>query len=495
MASQITERITVNTAQSTIALDFAQSKNKMFVGNAVFSGAKTISFAQDTNALSMVIELSVTTSASITFPASVISTDTRLSSNVLTLTGTALYEISGNFDGTSWHVNVSADGGTISSTGVSSVSGTSNRVTSSGGSTPVIDISASYVGQASITTVGALASGSLAAGFTAIGSALGGTGVANNAASTLTISGNFATTLTVSGITGVTLPTSGTLATTAQDWHLASGGALTGANTVTGTTTNTLKFVFDNLAAVRTNGAGVWLANTTAATDGGGSNITTNQQCGPSFVSEGQGYKTDAIAGSQSVKYAGYTQPYQSTANPYGRFRIVYSINAAADTEQLALSSLGTMFLGTALSFGTVSTPAIASQAAASLDLYVNGGSFFASSGTKLFSVGSTNAGVYSTVSNYSLVKIGYPATMTAGGTTGNQTIDKPSGSVNIVAGGSTITVTNNTVLSTSIVLAVVMTADATAILKNVVVSAGSFVITTTAAVTAETKIGFLVIN
>jgi hypothetical protein len=50
--------------------------------------------------------------------------------------------------------------------GVSSVSGTSNRITSTGGTTPVIDISAAYVGQSSITTVGTLTSGATGAGFT-----------------------------------------------------------------------------------------------------------------------------------------------------------------------------------------------------------------------------------------------------------------------------------------------------------------------------------------
>ena len=41
-------------------------------------------------------------------------------------------------------------------TGVTSVTGTANRITSSGGTTPVIDISASYVGQSSITTLGTI---------------------------------------------------------------------------------------------------------------------------------------------------------------------------------------------------------------------------------------------------------------------------------------------------------------------------------------------------
>jgi len=48
---------------------------------------------------------------------------------------------------------------TPSGTGVSSVSGTLNRITSTGGTTPVIDISASYVGQSSITTLGTIATG------------------------------------------------------------------------------------------------------------------------------------------------------------------------------------------------------------------------------------------------------------------------------------------------------------------------------------------------
>ncbi len=42
---------------------------------------------------------------------------------------------------------------------VTSVSGTANRITSTGGATPVIDISASYVGQSSITTLGTITTG------------------------------------------------------------------------------------------------------------------------------------------------------------------------------------------------------------------------------------------------------------------------------------------------------------------------------------------------
>jgi hypothetical protein len=124
---------------------------------------------------------------------------------------TTVFEIT--TDGAAWST-LSTSSGTVTS-----VSGTANRITSTGGTTPVIDISASYVGQSSITTVGALSSGSLAAGFTVVTGALGGTGVANTG-STITVGGNFtmsgafAFTGTITNTTTVTFPTSGTLATT-----------------------------------------------------------------------------------------------------------------------------------------------------------------------------------------------------------------------------------------------------------------------------------------
>lgn len=47
---------------------------------------------------------------------------------------------------------------------ITSVSGTTNRITSTGGTTPVIDISASYVGQSSITTLGTVTTGTIGTG-------------------------------------------------------------------------------------------------------------------------------------------------------------------------------------------------------------------------------------------------------------------------------------------------------------------------------------------
>jgi hypothetical protein len=72
-------------------------------------------------------------------------------------------------DGTNWATIET------SITGVVSVSGTANRITSTGGTTPVIDISASYVGQSSITTLGTITTGVWTG--TTIAVANGGTGV------------------------------------------------------------------------------------------------------------------------------------------------------------------------------------------------------------------------------------------------------------------------------------------------------------------------------
>ena len=87
--------------------------------------------------------------------------------------------------------------------------------------------------------------------------------------------------------------------------------------------------------------------------------------------------------------------------------------------------------------------------------------------------------------------------TITSAGTTGNVTIDKLAGTVNIAAGAGTagVTVTNARVTANSIVFAVARTNDATCSVKNVVPAAGSFVLRTTANCTAETSFGFFVTN
>lgn len=79
--------------------------------------------------------------------------------------------------------------------------------------------------------------------------------------------------------------------------------------------------------------------------------------------------------------------------------------------------------------------------------------------------------------------------------TVGAVTINKPSGRVNIAAGGTSVVVTNSLVTAASRVFALPATNDATAQVKNTVSAAGSFTINLVAAVTAETAFNFVVFN
>jgi hypothetical protein len=84
--------------------------------------------------------------------------------------------------------------------------------------------------------------------------------------------------------------------------------------------------------------------------------------------------------------------------------------------------------------------------------------------------------------------------TITATGTTGDQTINKAAGSVNFAAGTSYLTVTNSLVSASSVVVATVATTDNT--MTGVWVDAydGGFVLTANAAASAETRVNFIVI-
>ena len=85
--------------------------------------------------------------------------------------------------------------------------------------------------------------------------------------------------------------------------------------------------------------------------------------------------------------------------------------------------------------------------------------------------------------------------TITAVATTGAQTIDKTSGSVNFAAAAASLVVTNSLVTANSIVIATVGTNDATMKSAAAVAGAGSFTLYADAAPTAETRVNFLVTN
>jgi len=85
--------------------------------------------------------------------------------------------------------------------------------------------------------------------------------------------------------------------------------------------------------------------------------------------------------------------------------------------------------------------------------------------------------------------------TVTAGGTTGAQTINKPIGSVNFPSTATSLVVTNSLVTTSSVITATVGTNDATMKSVAVVAAAGSFTLHANAAATAETRVNFQVFN
>lgn len=86
--------------------------------------------------------------------------------------------------------------------------------------------------------------------------------------------------------------------------------------------------------------------------------------------------------------------------------------------------------------------------------------------------------------------------TITAGGTTGAQTINKIAGTVNFAAGASSIVVTNAEADASSLVFTTIRTADATCThVKSTAMGVGSFSIVLNATCTAETSVGFFLVK
>lgn len=85
--------------------------------------------------------------------------------------------------------------------------------------------------------------------------------------------------------------------------------------------------------------------------------------------------------------------------------------------------------------------------------------------------------------------------TVTAAGTTGAQTINKPCGSVNFAAAATSLVVTNSLVTANSIVLATILTNDGTMTSVWAVPASGSFTLYANAGPAAETRVGWQIIN
>lgn len=108
----------------------------------------------------------------------------------------------------------------------------------------------------------------------------------------------------------------------------------TGIYNFTGSSTAIHKELFPSLGVTQTNGAGLWLANTTSAALGA-------QQISPSLVIEGQVWETTGST-SQSVKYAMDVLPVQGTSAA-GTWKLKSSLNGAAYIDALTVSGPGNL--------------------------------------------------------------------------------------------------------------------------------------------------------
>ncbi len=162
------------------------------------------------------------------------------------------------------------------------ITGTSNRISITDGdgvsANPTIDISGSYVGQSSITTLGTIGTGTWQG--TVIGGTYGGTGV-NNGSNTITLAGNLVTsganslTLTTTGTTNVTLPTTGTLSTLAGTETLTNKRITKRVVALSDATSATLPMDTADMATMaNTQAAGTFTMNAPSGTPTDGQQIT-----------------------------------------------------------------------------------------------------------------------------------------------------------------------------------------------------------------------------
>lgn len=213
------------------------------------------------------------------------------------------------------------------------------------------------------------------------------------------------------------------------------------------------------------------LGGTGTVTVGSGGNVSTSTAAsGATIVKSGNSAAASAASGTVTVNSGAAT----GTANASGPVQVLTGASTNADS--------GTLFIGTGTGGTTTGNVTILSGNAAggaSGNINITSGTASTTRGNLIIDVN----------------KITVPTTVTAGGTTGAQTINNVSGTVNFAATDISLVVTNNIVTANSLVFVVIRTNDSTATIKNVVPASGSFTINLTAAATAETSVGFFIVN
>ena len=215
------------------------------------------------------------------------------------------------YSGTAWL-------GVFSGTsGVNSITGTTNRITIGGTSSdPTMDISSSYVGQSSITTLGTIGTGVW--NGTLIDPTYGGTGI-NNGTKTITLGGNlvtsgaFATTFTSTATTNATLPAGTNTLYSTKSASISSAQLLTSLSDPTGTgvavfgTSPTLATPVINGLATGTGVASAATASTLVARDANINISANNALLGYTTTATAAGTTTLTVGSAYSQYFTGST--------------------------------------------------------------------------------------------------------------------------------------------------------------------------------------------
>ncbi len=373
------------------------------------------------------------------------------------------------YDGGAWTVLFAG------SSGVNSVTGTNNRISIGGTSSdPTVDISSSYVGQSSITTLGTIGSGTWNGSI--ISPTYGGTGI-NNGNSTITLGGNlvtsgaFATTLTSTATTNATLPAGTNTLYSTKSASIASSQLLTSLSDPTGTgvavfgTSPTLATPVINGLPTGTGVASAATASTLVSRDANANIAVNNSNRGYTTTATAAGTTTLTVGSTYFQYFTGSTTqtltlPVASTLVLGQQFMIVNNSTGVVTVQSSGGNSIQAMAAGTNL---TVTCILTSGTGTASWSAY------YPTSGTVTSVSGTTNRVTVATGTTTPVIDIASnyvgQNTITTLGTIGTGTwngtlVDPTYGGTGVNNGSSTITLGGN--LVTSGAFATTLTSTAT---------------------------------
>lgn len=299
------------------------------------------------------------------------------------------------------------------------------------------------------------------------------------------------------------VPATRTVSTTSP---LGGGGALSGDLTLTCTlcVTSTSTFTADN-AILRADGvgrgaqsSGVRITDTSEATFPAGGSLVLHNLADETTNTEFMRLRWDANVARFDIAETGTGSnrtflltgaaggTYEMNA---GQRHIFYAGGAAGNAVVEAFGTLNAngYAQGGFLATNTVNQSGAASYDAFGADLTITA---CGSAGCNLFR-GKTGGVERFRIDTSGAADV--DSTITPAGTTGNQTINKPCGTANIAASGTSVAITNNLVTANTILDVDARTNDSTCRVANYVPAAGSVTINMTAACTAETSVGFCI--